>query len=70
MQYIVHYIVEYSVQCSEQYIIKEAKRVVFLKELANHFNVCVYYYLKYCVQYSVECKMYRSAKYGLQYSVQ
>jgi hypothetical protein len=37
IQYIVYYSVEYSVQYSAQYIIKEAKRVVFLKELANHF---------------------------------
>ena len=46
IQYIVHYVVEYSAQYSEQYIIKEAKRVEFLKELAKNFKVCVYYDLK------------------------
>ena len=50
LQYIVQYIEEYSVQYSVQYIIKEAKIIVFLKELANHFKVCVCYDLEYSEQ--------------------
>ena len=49
-QYSTQKSVKYSVNSRVQYIVEEVRRVMFLREEANHFDFFLQHDVQYCVQ--------------------